>query len=138
MKAGIETAPGSYQWSSYGSYIGKRDGLTDTDMAIDLVGSREKLIAFLAEKQESIRDLLTSAGREKSSLEELREEFRRDYLTKKLNLNQKEAEKIITLYHTTYGGWTKWAMMQAVTEFARDVKDIDRRTFLERNAFKVA
>ncbi len=52
MKAGIETAPGSYQWSSYGSYVGKSDGLTDTDMAIDLVGSREKLIAFLAEKND--------------------------------------------------------------------------------------
>ena len=52
MKAGLESKPGSYRWSSYNSYFGKRDGLTDTDKAIALVGSREKLITFLNEKNE--------------------------------------------------------------------------------------
>lgn len=52
MKAGIEKAPGSYPWSSYGCYAGKSDGLTDTGMAVDLVGRREDLLAFLAEKND--------------------------------------------------------------------------------------
>ena len=52
MKAGIEEQPGSYRWSSYGSYAGKPDGLTDPDMATEMLGGREYLLRFLAEKNE--------------------------------------------------------------------------------------
>ena len=52
MKAGIEETPGSYPWSSYGCYAGKSDGLTDPDMAVELIGLRDDLLAFLAEKND--------------------------------------------------------------------------------------
>lgn len=52
MKAGIEDMPGNYRWSSYGSYAGKQDGLTDSEMATEMLGGREPMLRYLAEKNE--------------------------------------------------------------------------------------
>ncbi len=52
MKAGMEDAPGTYPWSSYGAYTGMNDRLTDTDAAASMFDSREELLAFLREKNE--------------------------------------------------------------------------------------
>ena len=54
MKAGIEAAPGDYPWSSYRSYLGVADGLTDTGFAEDMFSSGEELINYLNHKDESI------------------------------------------------------------------------------------
>lgn len=104
----------------------------------DIAAEFNESIAFLSDKKEQIKELLASTTTEKAAIESMREEHRRDYLAKKLNLNAKEAERVITLYSTTYGGNSKWAMINAVTEFARDVKDINRREYLERAAYKAA
>ncbi len=53
MKAGIEAAPGNYPWSSYKSYLGKADRLTDTGFAQGMFRSAEELIKFLNLKEES-------------------------------------------------------------------------------------
>ena len=68
MKIGIEETPGSYPWSSYGCYEGKSDGLTDADMAVDLIGRREDLITFFAEKNDDV--LLDIAPRKSGVTEE--------------------------------------------------------------------
>ena len=73
-----------------------------------------------------------------SALEELKEEFKKDYLAKKLSLSKKDTEKVIELYETVYGGNTKWALVNAITEFARDTKNIDKREVLEKKALLVA
>ncbi len=52
MKAGLEAFPGTYPWSSYGSYAGRSDGPTDTELAIGIMGGREELLAYLAEKND--------------------------------------------------------------------------------------
>ena len=52
MKAGLEELPGSYRWSSYGSYAGKPDGLTDPEMATEMLGGRDLLLQYVAEKNE--------------------------------------------------------------------------------------
>ena len=44
MKAGIETRPGSYRWSSYLAYERKKGSLTDTSYAEELFGSHEALM----------------------------------------------------------------------------------------------
>ena len=49
MKAGIETRPGSYRWSSYLAYERKKGSLTDTSYAEELFGSHEALMGFLQE-----------------------------------------------------------------------------------------
>lgn len=46
-KAGLESAPGTYLWSSYFSYAGQNDNVTDTGFASDMFGSREELLKFL-------------------------------------------------------------------------------------------
>lgn len=47
MKAGIESRPGTYRWSSYLAYKKGNGAITDTQYALDLFGNRETLIAFL-------------------------------------------------------------------------------------------
>lgn len=52
MKAGIEKAPGKYPWSSYHSYAGNDDNLTDSDFALEMFCSRADLIGFLCRSNE--------------------------------------------------------------------------------------
>ena len=57
MKAGIESCPGSYRWSSYLAYREGKGALTDTQYAIDLFGSHEILMDFLEqENDDSVMD----------------------------------------------------------------------------------
>ena len=49
MKAGMESKPGSYPWSSYYSYTGTPDLLTDTDFISSQFPSREKMIEYLCQ-----------------------------------------------------------------------------------------
>ena len=41
------------------------------------------------------------------------------------------------LYKTTYGGKTKWDMVNAITEYARDLTDVEKRIQLESHALNV-
>lgn len=104
----------------------------------DIAAEFNQSVAFLAEKQEDIKSLITNMSNEQATIETMQEEFRKDYLAKKLNLNQKETEKVIELYENVYDGSTKWGMANAITEFARDLKDINRREYIEKAAFKAA
>lgn len=52
MKAGIEIAPGTYPWSSYFSYTGKPDRLTDTCLAFRIIPSADELLSFLGQKND--------------------------------------------------------------------------------------
>ncbi len=47
MKAGMESRPGNYRWSSYFAYEKGKGSVTDTQFAEDLFGSREALIDFI-------------------------------------------------------------------------------------------
>ena len=104
----------------------------------DIAAEFNENIAFLSEKKDSIKALLNDLSTVDSAIEKMSEDFKADYLARKLNASQAEAEKIIDLYQLTYGGKTKWALVNAVTEFARDINDIDRREMLEARALKVA
>ena len=47
MKAGMESQPGSYPWSSFLAYKKGIGSITDTQYAIDLFGSQETLIDYV-------------------------------------------------------------------------------------------
>ena len=47
MKAGMESRPGSYRWSSYLAYEKGKGTVTDIQYALDLFGSRETLMEYL-------------------------------------------------------------------------------------------
>ena len=49
MKAGIESRPGSYPWSSYRAYEQGAGSITDTQYALGLFGGREPLIKYVQE-----------------------------------------------------------------------------------------
>ena len=104
----------------------------------DIAAEFNESIAFLSQKQDALKELVMGMSGQEATIEGLKEEFRKEYLAKKLNLNRKETDKVMELYQTVYDGHTKWGMANAITEFARDLNDINRREFLERAAFKVA
>ena len=52
MKAGMVEKPGSYNWSSYSSYMGVTDQLTDTRAIEELFQSKEAMVDFLNTKNE--------------------------------------------------------------------------------------
>lgn len=104
----------------------------------DILTQFNESVAFLDEKKETIKEMICNLGVENSAIEDLREEHKKDYLAKKLNLSQKEVAKVFTLYTDTYGGKTKWDLVSAITEFARDCSNLDRREYLEKKALKVA
>ena len=47
MKAGMESRPGTYRWSSYLAYEKGIGAITDTQYTLGLFGNRETLMAFL-------------------------------------------------------------------------------------------
>ena len=49
VKAGMTATPESYRWSSYSSYVGWPDGITDINFAIELFPDRARLLAYLNE-----------------------------------------------------------------------------------------
>ena len=54
MKAGMEATPGTYPWSSYRSYLGEDDQLTDIGFAERMLRPEGDLIEYLNQKEESV------------------------------------------------------------------------------------
>ena len=52
LKAGLETEPGTYPWSSYHEYANGREKITDIGFAADMFTSRDSLIEFLHQKND--------------------------------------------------------------------------------------
>ena len=52
MKAGLESRPGSYRWSSYLAYKMGKGTVTDTQYALELYGSRETLGEYLLQEND--------------------------------------------------------------------------------------
>lgn len=104
----------------------------------DIVAEFNQSVAFLDEKREQIQEMMKKLSTTPSALEDMKEEFKKDYLAKKLSLSKKDTEKVIDLYTKVYGGKTKWDLISAITEFARDTKNIDKREVLEKKALLVA
>lgn len=104
----------------------------------DIAAEFNMAMNFLQEKKDNIKEILLNAEKTTAKIEELNEEYRVAYLAKKLNLNNRESERVIEIYQTVYNGKSRWDMVNAITEFARDVEDINRREFLESKALEVA
>ena len=51
-KAGLESRPGTYRWSSYLAYQKGAGAITDTEYATSLFGSRETLVQYLLQDNE--------------------------------------------------------------------------------------
>lgn len=120
---------------SQGDYIVYRQihkGVIDFTTDVDVT------IRMFDEKKEELKELITRSSLTESILSELREDVKVDYLAKKLNIGVKEANNVITLFNETYDGHTNWGLTNAITEYARDIQDIEKRESLERQAFRIA
>ncbi len=54
MKAGLESRPGNYRWSSYLAYKMGKGTVTDTRYALDLYGGREALGEYLLQENDDL------------------------------------------------------------------------------------
>lgn len=104
-------------------------------------------VEFFKEKRDEIQSILSDKAKELSSIEELRAKFNEDYVktyvAKQLNTNKSETEKVIVLfdaYTIECGRPSKWAFINAVTQFARDLPEsqLERRLYLESRAMQAA
>lgn len=94
----------------------------------------------LNKNRKDMQRLITVMAESEASIESLKENHQKDYVQKRLRISDKGAEKILELYHTTYEnlGKTKWSFANAVTEYARDLTDIDEQQRLEQLAYVIA
>ncbi len=113
----------------------------------DIAAEFTKNVAFLAAKRDEIQTMLAKKGEETAAITELREKFDEEYvkahIKKHLNTNKSETEKIIVLfdaYSIECGRPSKWAFINAVTQFARDLPEsqLERRLYLESRAMQAA
>lgn len=95
-------------------------------------------LEMLTQKREDIIQMLQDSTISDSSIKELTEDFQKDYLARKLNASNKEVELVLEYYNVKYGGDTKYALTNAITEFAKGINDIDRREYVESLALTVS
>lgn len=113
----------------------------------DISAEFNQSVDFFCEKRDEIQTILSTKAAETSSIEELRKQFNEDYVKayihKNLNTNKSETEKVIVLfdsYSIECGRPSKWAFINAVTQFARDLPEsqLERRIYLESRAMAAA
>lgn len=95
-------------------------------------------IEFLVQKRDDIIQMLQDSATTNSAIKELSDEFQRDYLARKLNASNKEVDVVLEYYNLKYDGKTKYALTNAITEFAKGINDIDRREYVESLALTVS
>lgn len=103
----------------------------------DISAEFNKTVAFLDEKREDIKSLVSDLATADAKILSMNEEYRTSYLARALTMSKKEVNMVMELF-TIYGGKTKWDMVNAISEFARDTNSVDRREHLEKLALKVA
>lgn len=81
-------------------------------------------------------DMVENAIATKSAIYELTEDQAMAYIQKKLNVGKKASEQILENYYS-YGGESKWHLVNAITDYAH-MDNLDTRIQLEEKAFKVA
>lgn len=104
----------------------------------DICAEFNETVAFLDEKRSEIIEMLEDLSNAEASILAMKDEHRNAFLARMLNCSKKETVIIIDLFNNVYGGKSKWAMVNAVTEFARSIENIERREYLESRALKVA
>lgn len=104
----------------------------------DIAAEINKSVIALAEKQRAVQRKLIAAAQTPATILQMNAEGQVNYLISKLNLGEKDANAIINLFNTTYGGESRWGMAQAIAEFARDRSNTMVRDALERRALEVA
>ena len=106
------------------------------------VGEEFNNIIFnIASYKDKLIDLVSMMAKKEAVIESLDGMFRTMYIQEKLNLSQKESFKVLELYDSyseTYGMHSKWAMTSAITEFAKDISNIEKRTLLESRAVDIS
>ena len=88
MKAGMESRPGSYRWSSYLAYEQGSGSLTDTEYAKKFFTGREALISFLRESNDDQAMDEPKYQWRLSDEEAVRKEYARRMYLEKMSMEQ--------------------------------------------------
>ena len=104
----------------------------------DIAAEFNETVAFLDSKKDNIKEMLLTLTNEDARVMAMKEDIGKKYISNSLVISKKETDKIIELFNNTYDGHTKWGFVNAITEFARDVKNVEKRIFLEKKALEIA
>ena len=108
---------------------------------VSIADEFNEAIELISEKKEEIKRKFQQLVTEKATIESLDEEAKQAYIGRRLNLSAKETLKLLGIYKAytiEFGRNSKWALLNAVTEFARDLPNLERREMVERKALLVA
>lgn len=96
----------------------------------------QKALADAPRYQEMLFKMAEDMNNALSSIYNLSDEDAKRYIKDRLNCGIKTADKVMEMYQT-YGGQTKWHLMNAITDVSHELSTPDRIRFEER-AMKVA
>lgn len=96
----------------------------------------EDILRNVPQYEVALLEMVTGMSREDSSVYTLNKEQALAYIEKKLSTSQKISNDVYDKY-IEYGGRTKWDLVNAITDKAHDLSDIERIKF-ETLALKVA
>lgn len=94
-------------------------------------------LADIGDYENIMFEIVEDAIQKESSIYGMKVEQAALYLSKKLNISSKKANSIVESYKTTYGGHSKWDLVNAITDVAHDAS-VQERIMLEERALMVA
>ena len=131
---------GIYRWACTNGMI---SGLKEFEIAKEMHKGEKDYVSIVAKALENaetyealLLDMVENAIATKSAIYELTEDQAMAYIQKKLNVGKKASEQILENYYS-YGGESKWHLVNAITDYAH-MDNLDTRIQLEEKAFKVA
>lgn len=105
----------------------------------DIKKEFEENIIYLDSQRSEISRVINKIADTKAYIEDLSPEQLNAYLSRTFGLSNKEQQKVMEKYSSyvnAFGMNSQWAFVNTITEYARDINDINRRLTLEAKAFE--
>ncbi len=134
---------GLYRWACTNGVI---SGLKSFEIVrerhLGVDKSWEDIVAASVNNSERYQEMLLTMVRDmsatRSAIYGMTDEDAIRYIRDKLAVSGKKATEILDFYQNTYGGASRWDLVNAITDAAHTVETLDNRLFLEQRAMRVA
>lgn len=105
----------------------------------DIKKEFEENIIYLDSQRSEISRVINKIADTKAYIEDLSSDQINAYLNRIYGLSNKEQQKVMEKYNSyvdMFGVNSQWAFVNSITEYARDINDINRRLTLEAKVFE--